>query len=77
MLAVYNFTPVPRDDYRIGVGVDGEWTVLLDTDAEELGGSGFAAERSTVTAEARPAHGRPYSVSVRLPPLGAVFLTPT
>ena len=77
VLAVYNFTPVPRDDYRIGVGVDGEWTVLLDTDAEELGGSGFAAERSTVTAEARPAHGRPYSVSVRLPPLGAVFLTPS
>ena len=76
VLAVYNFTPAPRDDYRIGVGLAGDWKVLLDTDATEFGGSGYAAGTTSVTAEEEPAHGRPYSISVSLPPLGALFLTP-
>ena len=75
-LCVYNFTPAPRDDYRVGVPVDGEWTVRLDSDAEEFGGSGYGADQETVTAEEEPAHGRPYSISLKLPPLGVVILTP-
>ena len=77
MLCVYNFTPVPREDYRIGVPLEGEWQVLLDTDAEAFGGSGNRTEQASVTAEAEEAHGRPQSVSLNLPPLGALFLTPT
>ncbi|MBW3555251.1 MAG: 1,4-alpha-glucan branching protein GlgB, partial [Gemmatimonadetes bacterium] len=76
VLAVYNFTPVPRDGYRIGVGIEGDWKVLLDSDAAEFGGSGYAADRPTVETEEEPAHGRPFSLSLNLPPLSALFLTP-
>ncbi|HUG40698.1 MAG TPA: 1,4-alpha-glucan branching protein GlgB [Longimicrobiales bacterium] len=76
VLAVYNFTPVPRDGYRIGVGAAGDWKVLLDTDATEFGGSGYAAERAVVQTGEEPAHGRQLSLTLDLPPLAAVFLTP-
>ena len=60
----------------LSVGIAGEWEVLLDTDAEEFGGSGYAAGQTVVEATEEPAHGRTSSISVSLPPLGALFLTP-
>ena len=76
LLCVYNFTPAPRDGYRIGVPFAGRWTVELDTDAEAFGGSGYCAEQRTVETEEEPAHGRPYSLSLNLPPLAALILAP-
>ena len=75
-LCVYNFTPVPRDEYHVGVSFGGEWTVALDSDSEEFGGSGYAASQKTVTAVEGGAHGRPYALPLTLPPLGALVLTP-
>ena len=75
VLAVLNFTPVPRHHYRLGVTVSGRWRELLNTDAEAYGGSGLG-NLGGVEAELVPTHGRPYSVSLTLPPLSAVFLTP-
>ena len=75
-LCVYNFTPVPRASYRVGVPVDGEWAVLLDTDAAAYGGSDHAADQDGVVAAEEPAHGRPYSLELTLPPLGGVILAP-
>jgi 1,4-alpha-glucan branching enzyme len=75
MLCVYNFTPTPRHGYRIGVPRDGSWTVVLNTNAEEFGGSG-AGSGGSVAADAEAAHGRSYSVPLDLPPLGALFLKP-
>jgi 1,4-alpha-glucan branching enzyme len=72
-LAVYNFTPVPREEYRVGVPYPGVWTLLANSDAGQFGGSG-AGTRSAVTAQATPWHGRPYSVVLSLPPLGVLFL---
>ena len=72
--AVFNFTPVPRDEYRVGVPRPGRWSVLLDTDAAEYGGSGYAEEDSAIDTEDEEWHGRPQSIRVKLPPLGAVFL---
>ena len=72
VLCVFNFTPVPRDGYRVGVPAGGRWRTLADSDAADVGGSGAA--RGDAEAEARPWHGREFSASLSLPPLGAVFL---
>jgi 1,4-alpha-glucan branching enzyme len=75
VLAVFNFTPVPRPEYRLGVPVGGYWRELLNSDAESYGGSGWG-NQGGVEAEETAWHGRPWSVSVTVPPLGAVFLAP-
>lgn len=75
VLAAFNFTPVPRFGYRVGVPFPGTWRELANSDAVEYGGSGLG---NFGAAEARPisAHGRPYSLELTLPPLAAVFLKP-
>ncbi|MBI4061230.1 MAG: 1,4-alpha-glucan branching protein GlgB [Elusimicrobia bacterium] len=73
VLCVFNFTPVPRKDYRVGAPRAGRWTPLANSDAAEFGGSG-AALGGEIEAAGPPRHGRPYSVSLDLPPLAAVFL---
>ncbi|MGH7776428.1 MAG: 1,4-alpha-glucan branching protein GlgB [Candidatus Dormibacterales bacterium] len=70
---VFNFTPVPRLGYRVGVPQGGFWTEVLNTDAEPYGGSGHG-NMGGVEAGSLPWHGRPHSVEMTLPPLGAVFL---
>ncbi|MFZ0427456.1 MAG: 1,4-alpha-glucan branching protein GlgB [Acidobacteriota bacterium] len=70
---VLNFTPVPRSDYRIGVPVGGRWTEILNSDARDYGGTGHG-NLGGVTARPIPFHGRHHSISLVLPPLGAVFL---
>ena len=72
ILVVCNFAPVVREAYRVGVPSDGYWRELLNSDASEYGGSGVG-NLGGVKGEAKPAHGRPWSVSLRLPPLGALF----
>jgi 1,4-alpha-glucan branching enzyme len=75
LVCVFNATPVPRDDYWLGVPEPGEYRKVLDTDASAYGGSGYwGAER--VTADAHPTHGYPFRLRVSLPPLAAVFLRP-
>ena len=73
VLIVCNFTPVPRPSYRVGVPSGGFWRELLNSDAREYGGSGLG-NLGGLLAEAQPAHGRPYSLNLVLPPLAAVFL---
>ncbi|MFS8145239.1 1,4-alpha-glucan branching protein GlgB [Rhizobium sp. BR 249] len=72
ILVVSNFTPVPRYGYRIGVPRDGVWIERMTTDAREYGGSGLV--NGAVPSEPVPAHGRPHSLSLTLPPLATVFL---
>jgi 1,4-alpha-glucan branching enzyme len=72
VLVACNFGAVPRPNYRIGVPRRGFWQELLNTDAAEYGGSGqgnFGGVHSTPI----PLHGRLHSITVTLPPLGAVF----
>jgi 1,4-alpha-glucan branching enzyme len=71
--AVFNFTPVERHNYRVGVPGDGFWEEILNTDAKEFGGSGQGNQGGR---EAAPvgSHGRPFSLNLTLPPLGGVFL---
>ncbi|HXE91525.1 MAG TPA: 1,4-alpha-glucan branching protein GlgB [Terriglobales bacterium] len=73
VLVACNFTPVPRGSYRVGVPHTGLWQEVLNTDSTYYGGSGWG-NYGGVTAELIPWHGRPFSVGLNLPPLGAVFL---
>jgi 1,4-alpha-glucan branching enzyme len=75
VICIFNATPVPRDDYWIGVPEPGDYVTLLDTDAAAYGGSAYA-HAGHVTAEAEPSHGYPYRLRVALPPLAALFLRP-
>ncbi len=73
VIAVCNFTPVPRRNYRIGVPQEGLWQEVLNSDASEYGGSGhgnFGGTRSIRAA----AHGHRQSLVLTLPPLGVIFL---
>ncbi len=72
ILAVFNFTPVPRSNYRVGVPAGGYWRELLNSDGKEYFGSGMG-NLGGVTAEEQSVHGRPYSLSLTLPPLAALF----
>ena len=72
---VVNFTPVPRDGYRIGLPHGGEWRVALNSDATEYGGTG-GYDAASVSAVDEGMHGQPASASVTLPPLAAIVLTP-
>jgi len=75
ILVVCNFTPVPRIGYRVGVPQGGYWREILNSDAKEYAGSGMG-NLGGVQATDQPLHGRPYSVTLTLPPLGALFLKP-
>jgi 1,4-alpha-glucan branching enzyme len=74
-VVVLNMTPEPRANYRVGVPAKGSYDVLLSSDSTRFGGSGFGQE-GTVSADAAPFHGFPQSVSLDLPPLGALVLAP-
>jgi len=74
VLAVCNFTPVPRAGYRIGAPRGGFWREALNSDATTYGGSGVG-NLGGVETEATPLHGRPCSLTVTLPPLSVVFFT--
>jgi 1,4-alpha-glucan branching enzyme len=73
ILVVTNFTPVVRKSYRVGVPDRGVWAELLNSDAEAYGGSGVG-NLGEVHARPIPSHGRPYSLSLTVPPLGVLFL---
>jgi len=73
MLVVCNFTPVPRYNYRVGAPRGGFWKEVLNSDAKIYGGADFG-NLGGAEAEETPAHGRPYSLNLIAPPLGAVFL---
>jgi 1,4-alpha-glucan branching enzyme len=76
VLVACNFTPVPRANYVVGVPDNGHWEELLNSDASHYGGSGMGNLGGGVAAPV-PAHGHFHSLSLTLPPLGAVFLAPT
>jgi 1,4-alpha-glucan branching enzyme len=75
VVAVFNFTPVPRYGYRVGVPHPGAYVELINTDARVYGGSDVG-NGGRVSAESVPCHGRPHSLVLTLPPLAALWLRP-
>ncbi|MBI5420316.1 MAG: 1,4-alpha-glucan branching protein GlgB [Deltaproteobacteria bacterium] len=72
VLVVCNFTPIPRHNYRVGVPRGGFWQEILNSDGREYGGSG-QGNMGGVQAAPMPSHGRPYTLTLAVPPLAAVF----
>jgi len=75
VLVVANFTPVPREGYRIGVPFGERWQEVLNSDAEGYAGSNIG-NFGTVGSEPVPAHGQPLSLTLQLPPLGVLIMKP-
>jgi 1,4-alpha-glucan branching enzyme len=70
-----NFTPVPRERYRLGVPHGGRWRERLNSDAVDYGGSGLG-NLGALDAAQIPSHGHGFSLHLKLPPLAVVVLTP-
>ena len=66
-----NFTPVPRVNYSVGVPVAGFYREILNSDAENFGGSNMG-NSGGVMAFDTVSHGRPHTISITLPPLAVV-----
>ncbi|MGB5618416.1 MAG: 1,4-alpha-glucan branching protein GlgB, partial [Desulfobacterales bacterium] len=75
LIAVFNFTPVPQYNYRVGASRSSFWKELLNSDASVYGGSG-QGNLGSLEAAPVPFHGMSHSLNLTLPPLSAVFLRP-
>jgi len=73
LLAVCNFTPLARHGYRVGVPARAGFYERINTDAALYGGSGIG-NLGFVEADDIPAHGRPFSLALTLPPLATLLL---
>jgi len=73
LLFVLNGTPVPRENYRVGVPEEGTWREVLNSDAAAYGGGGVGNHGGVETVPV-PYHGRPASVVLTLPPLAVLVL---
>ena len=76
IVAIINFAGTPHEGYRVGLPFAGGWDEVINTDSPDYGGSGVG-NLGHVEAEELPWNGRPASVRLRVPPLGAVFLRPS
>ncbi len=73
IVAVFNFTPVPRERYRIGVPAPGYYAEILNSDARDYGGSNIG-NGGGAPSEHVPWHGFDHSLSLTVPPLGCLYL---
>ena len=71
-VVVVNFAGVPHEQYRLALPHGGRWREAINTDSEFYGGSGVG-NLGGIIADPIPHHGRPFSASVRVPPLGGVI----
>ncbi len=72
LIAVCNFVPVERRDYRIGVPHKGRYKLVFNTDAAEFGGS--AITEKSFKSDSIPMHGFDDSISMTLAPLSVIYL---
>ena len=70
--AAFNFTTVPRHNYRLGVPRSGYWREMLNSDGHEFAGNG-QGNLGGLNTTPLGVHGQPYSLTITLPPLAAVF----
>ncbi|WP_428775960.1 1,4-alpha-glucan branching protein GlgB [Vibrio sp.] len=72
ILIITNFTPVPHENFRLGVPLAGEYQLLLNTDDSAYCGSSFEV-KTTVKSEKVESEGLPQSLSLRVPPLATLY----
>ncbi|MDM0014007.1 1,4-alpha-glucan branching protein GlgB [Variovorax sp. J22P168] len=71
VVAVCNFTPVPRHGYRLGMPAAGRWREIINTDGHDYGGSGVG--NSPCDTEPQPWHGQAQSMAMSVPPLATLM----
>jgi 1,4-alpha-glucan branching enzyme len=76
LLVAANYTPLPRYNYRIGVPIGGHWDEVFNSDARIYWGSG-QGNLGGLDASPLPHYEWPRSITLTLPPLGAVILRPS
>lgn len=74
MVVVLNLTPVPRQNYRIGVPLEGSYREVLNTDSTYYGGSNMGNGPDAILSEDEPWMGKPSSLVLTLPPLAGIIL---
>jgi 1,4-alpha-glucan branching enzyme len=72
VICVCNFSPVVRENSRMGLPHKSTYKQILNSDAEKYGGGGVGVVKS-IKAEKVPAHGLEYSAEITLPPLGTMW----
>jgi 1,4-alpha-glucan branching enzyme len=75
LVVICNFTPVPRHNFRIGVPRKCWYQEIFNTDSKYYSGSNVG-NYPGVTADDLSSHGRPYSLSLTLPPLAMLVFKP-
>lgn len=75
LVCVFNFTPVPRQSYRVGVPGQGSYRERINSDSVYYGGSDLGNE-GYIEVEKIPSHGFSQSISPALPPLACLILEP-
>jgi 1,4-alpha-glucan branching enzyme len=75
LLVALNYTPVPRHNYKVGVPIGGIWREVLNSDAKIYWGSG-QGNLGAIEASPLPHYKWLKSLTLTLPPLGAVILQP-
>lgn len=73
LVVILNMTPVPRQNYRIGVPAEGKWQEVFNSDSPAYYGSGVKNEKAIATSPEKW-HNRDHSITVTIPPLGAIVL---
>lgn len=73
LIVVLNLTPIPHNNYRIGVPMQGIWQEILNSDDTKFGGSG-KTNPEPIFAEEVSWQGKAYSIPLNLPPLGGLVL---
>ena len=74
VVVALNFTPVPREGYRIGVPEAGRYRELFNSDSADYAGSGMGNAAGLLETEEVPWMNRPHSLTVTLPPLAGIVL---
>jgi 1,4-alpha-glucan branching enzyme len=72
LISATNFSPVPHEQYRLPVPVNGAWREILNTDDQRYGGSGVTNSSLHLLKEEH--RGQPFSIMMKLPPLATVWL---
>ena len=73
VLVVSNFTPMPREGYRIGLPAPGRWQRAAQHRCRDLWRLGHGQSRRASRPTAEPWHGQPCSAAITLPPLATLF----
>jgi 1,4-alpha-glucan branching enzyme len=74
LACVANFSAVPHEQYRMGLPKAGQWDEVVNTDADVYFGSGVGNFGTITASSDQTWHGQPASATLRLPPLGALWL---